>query len=357
MKRLVAGFIAAILLGSCVSFFDDGTDIGKKDMGLFYQASGVRPAAVVMTINGEKIRAEEYMYWMAYDCEYLSAYAGSLDWNEIVTGDMTYGDYVKDEVTNTMKTYAIIRQMAKEGNITLTEEDMAALAAQRQQYIDYYGGEEAYSQQIQLLGVSEAAFDEINSMYYLYTRVQEAFCNGALRPDDDTIRDFAAEQELMTAKLLFLSTDGLSEDDIAQRRSLAQGYADKLKAADNIDELYAQFAGELGLEVSENGQTFVVSEADPALTAAVSALQEGEVSGLIEGENGFYVALRMPTDLANAADRLFSQTLESSMANAEVQYHNAYKKIDVSSFFPQLLQARQELSASFTPENTTPSGD
>lgn len=357
MKRFVAGLIAAILLVSCVSFFDDGADIGKKDKGLYYQASGVRPDAVVMTINGEKIRAEEYMYWMAYDCEYLSAYAGSLDWDEIVTGDMTYGDYVKDEVTNTMKTYAVIRQMAKEGSITLTDEDTAALAAQRQQYVEYYGGEEAYTQQIQLLGVSEEAFDEINSMYYLYNRVQEAFCDGALRPDDDTIRAFAAEQQLMSAKLLFLSTDGLSEDDIAQRRDLAQGYADKLKSADNVDELYAQFAGELGLDVSENGQTFVPSEVDPALATAVSALQEGEVSDLIEGANGLYVALRMPTDLATAADRLFSHTLENNIANAEVKYHSAYNKINVNTFFPNLLQARQELSASFAPENTTPSGD
>ena len=108
MKRFVAGLIAAILLVSCISLIDGGGS-GTRTDGLYYQVSGIHPDATIMTVNGEKISAEEYLYWLAYDCEYLSAYAGSLDWNEVVTGTMTYADYVKDEVTDTMKTYAINR--------------------------------------------------------------------------------------------------------------------------------------------------------------------------------------------------------------------------------------------------------
>lgn len=358
MKRFVAGVIAAVLLVSCTAFIDGGGDGSKQDKGLYYQASGIRPDATIMTINKEKIPAEEYLYWLAYDCEYLSAYAGSLDWNEVVTGTTTYGDYVKDEVSDTMKTYAIVRQMAKEGDITLTDEDNAALAAQRQQYVDYYGGEEGYQQQIQLLGVSEEAFDTINSMYYLYSRVQEAYCTGALRPGDDEIAAFAEENELISAKLLFVSTDGLSEDEISQRRDLLAGYAEKMNGADNKDELYAQFAGELGLDVSENGQTFAASETDQALVDAVKALDNSGVSGVIEGEKGLYVAVRMPLDQSAVADRMFSATIENAIANAEVKYHDAvYSKVDVGTFYTNLLQARQELSASFTSDDTAEKAD
>ncbi len=356
MKRFIAGLIASILLVGCVAFIDGGS--GRRKDGLYYQASGIHPDATIMTIGDEKISAEEYLYWLAYDCEYLSSYAGSLDWNEVVTGDMTYGDYVKDEVTDTMKTYAIVRQMAKKNNVTLTDDDTDALAAQRQQYVDYYGGEEGYLQQVKLLGVSEETFNSINSMYYLYSRVQEAYCTGSLRPSDEELSAFATENDLMTAKLLFISTDELSEDDIAQRRSLAQGYADKLKDADNIDELYAQFAAELGLEVSEGGQTFAVSEAEKALTDAVAALDEGAVSGLIEGENGFYVAIRMPLDLFTVADRMFTQTMETAIADANVKYNNAvYSKVDVGQFYTDLLQARQDLAATFTADESAESSN
>lgn len=358
MKRFVAGVITAILLVSCISFIDGGISSGSGKNGLYYQASGIRPDATIMTINGEKICAEEYLYWLAYDCEYLSAYAGSLDWNEVVTGTTTYGDYVKDEVSDTMKTYAIVRQMAKEGNITLSDEDNAALAAQRQQYIDYYGGEEGYRQQIQLLGVSEEAFDAINSMYYLYSRVQEAYCTGSLRPGDEELAAFAEENGLMTAKLLFISTAELSEEEIAQRRDLLKGYADKLKSADNVDTLYAQFAEELGLEVSENGQTFTASEADQALVNAVKGLNEGGVSDMIEGENGLYVAVRMPLDQSAVADRMFSAAIENAIANASVKYNDAvYSKVDVGTFYANLLQARQALSASFAIDDTAQNAD
>lgn len=357
MKRFIAGLIAAVLLASCASFIDGGTG-GNGKGGLYYQASGIRPDATIMTINKEKISAEEYLYWLTYDCEYLSAYAGSLDWNETVTGTTTYADYVKDEVSDTMKTYAIVRQMAKEGNITLTDEDNAALAAQRQQYIDYYGGEEGYRQQIQLLGVSEETFDTINSMYYLYSRVQEAYCTGTLRPGDDELAAFAEENGLMSAKLLFVSTTELSEEETTQRRDLLTGYAGKMKSADNVDELYAQFAEELGLEVSENGQTFAASETDQALVDAVKGLSEGGVSDMIEGKNGLYVAVRMPLDQSTVADRMFSATIENAIANAEVKYHDAvYSKVDVSTFYTNLLQARQQLSASFTTDDTAKVGD
>ena len=357
MKRFVAGVIAAILLVSCIAFLDGGGN-GRRTDGLYYQVSGIHPDATIMTIDGEKISAEEYLYWLIYDCQYLSAYADTIDWNEVVTGSMTYGDYVKDEVTDTMKTYAIVRQMAKKGDVTLSKEDTDALEEQRRQYIDYYGGEESYLQQIQLLGISEETFDTINSMYYLYSRVLEAFCNGSLRPTDEKLNSFAEDNRLYTAKLLYLPTDGLKEDEVAQRRDLAQSYADKLKASDDVDALYNRFAQELGMEENAIGQTFAASENDGALADAVSALSEGSVSEVIAGTTGFYVAIRMPLDLSAVAQRLFAQTTEDAMANATVKYNNAvYSKIDAGTFYTDFLQAQQELSASFAQGNTAANAD
>lgn len=353
MKRFVAGLIAAILLVSCVSFLDGGGNGGRRTDGLYYKASGIHPDATIMTVDGEKLSAEEYLYWLAYDCEYLSSYAGDIDWNETVVDNTTYADYVKDEVTDTMKTYAIVRQMAEKGEITLSDEDIADLDAQRQQYIDYYGGEEGYLQQIQLLGVSEEAFDKINSMYYLYARVQEAYGNGSLRPSDEELQAFAKDNGLVSAKLLFLSTEDMDKDDIQQYRDLAQSYADKLKDAKDVDKLYAKFAEELGLADADGGQTFSADEAGEKLVAAVSELSDGAVSDVIETDSGFYVAIRMPLDLTAVADRMFTQAFDTAVENAEVKYNESvYDKVDVSTFYPNLLQAQQELMASFATSDT-----
>lgn len=349
MKRFVAGLIAAVLLVSCVAFLDGG-NIGMRTDGLYYKVSKIHPDATIMAIDGEKISAEEYLYWLAYDCEYLTNMAGQIDWNEVVTGDdITYADFVKDEVTDTMKTYAVLRKMAKEGNVTITDEDTAALDAQRQQYIDYYGGEEGYLQQVQLLGISEETFDSINSMYYLYARVEEAFESGALRPSDEALQSYAADKGMATARLLTIPTADLDDKEIEQRRELAQSYADKLKAADNKDELYAKFAAELGLEVSEKGDMLMRSDSfDEALLDAVDALDEGGVSDAIQGRDCFYVAIRMPLDLTGVAESMFVQRMDDAIANAAVKYNGpVYNKVDVGQFFTDLLQARQELADSF----------
>ena len=353
MKRFVAGLIAAILLVSCVSFLD-GANNGRRTDGLLYKASGIHPDATIMTINGEKISAEEFLYWVAYDCDYLSYYAGSINWNDTVVDNTTYSDYVMDEVTGTMRIYAIVRQMAKQGDITLTDEDMAALDAQRQQSVEYYGGEEGYQQQIQLYGVNEDTYNQFTSkMYYLYTHVQEAFDNGSLRPSDEELQAFAKDNGLVSAKLLFLSTEDMDKDDIQQYRDLAQSYADKLKDAKDVDKLYAEFAEELGLADADGGQTFSADEAGEKLVAAVSELSDGAVSDVIETDSGFYVAIRMPLDLTAVADRMFTQTFDTAVENAEVKYNESvYDKVDVSTFYPNLLQAQQELMASFATSDT-----
>lgn len=63
--------------------------------------------------------------------------------------------------------------------MTLSDADREALENQRQQYITYYGSQEAYSKQIQGMGVSEAMFDAISRGYYLYAGVRQAFCTPA----------------------------------------------------------------------------------------------------------------------------------------------------------------------------------
>ena len=106
---------------------------GHRSDGLFYQASGIRPDAELLTVNGETIDAEEYLYWVAYDCEYLSANVSDLDFDAELSDGMTYGAYARQDALETVKLYAVIRQWARQGNVTLTDSDREALEKQRQQ--------------------------------------------------------------------------------------------------------------------------------------------------------------------------------------------------------------------------------
>ena len=164
--RLAASVVLSALLVVGISASGILTN-GHRTDGLFYQASGIRPDAELLTVNGETIDAEEYLYWLAYDCEYLAYNVQDLDFDAELSEGMTYGAYAKQDALETVKLYAVVRQWAKRGNVTLSDADREALENQRQQYITYYGSQEAYSKQIQGMGVSEAMFDAISRGYYL----------------------------------------------------------------------------------------------------------------------------------------------------------------------------------------------
>ncbi|MBE6940387.1 MAG: peptidyl-prolyl cis-trans isomerase [Ruminococcaceae bacterium] len=351
MLAITLVLILGIILGSALKS-------GKRTDGLYYQAAGIRPDAQLLRIEDQIISAEEYLYWLAYDCEYLIANAGQIDFSAQVTEDMTYAQYVKADALETVKLYAIIRQWAEDNNIQLTEDDLNALAAEREQMVTYYGDEKTYLQQVQILGISEEAFDAINSVYYLYARVFREYTEGSLRPTDAQLTAYGQSNGFHTAQLLFLSTEGMDETALAAQKATAEEYAKQLKEAEDVAAKYAELAAQMNLPATEVGQTFTADQADSALIAALDAMQDGQVSDVIQTEKGFYVAIRMPLDLTALAKGQFDDRLAQARAGVQIQYNERlYNSIDAGSFYEKLSQGREKLAETFSANNPNDSDD
>ena len=71
---------------------------GVRKDGLYYASAGIHPDCQIVTINGTVVSAEEYLYWLAYDCEYLSYYVSGIDWNAEISEGMAT-DYATSPVT------------------------------------------------------------------------------------------------------------------------------------------------------------------------------------------------------------------------------------------------------------------
>ena len=182
MKRFLAMLLASVLAVGIIAFATNGE--GRRTDGLYYEVTGIRPDAQIMTVDGEKVSAEEYLYWLASQCDKLAAYYPGVDFNTQYTDSMTFGDFVKTDVQEMAKLYAIVRQWSEKYGVTLTDADREEIAQQRAQYVSYYGSEEAYQNQLRLLGISEESFNTINEAAYYYADLAKLFCNedGAQRP-------------------------------------------------------------------------------------------------------------------------------------------------------------------------------
>lgn len=338
--RFLAGVIAsAVLVGAFA--LTGGMKNGKRTDGLLYQASGLHPDGELLLIDGQTVTAEEYLYWLAQDCDYLSGQVEGLDWDAAVTEDMTFGAYAKADAMEAVKQHAVVRAWAEEAGIGLTDADKAELEAQRQQYVTYYGSEESFLQRLAVMGVSEAAWDMIQTGQYLYRNLYEAFCTpgSGLYPDEASLADYAAAQGYMSVYAVTVT-----DDDDAE--GVAADLLARWQAAEDKEGEYAAICEELGQEVG-SAVTLAAVEGDP-LSDAIAALEEGGMDAVIDPyEDGTcYVVMRTETDMSAVAQTYFDVLWEQRVQDAVVVVNTKlYDTIDTGAFYEKLTQLRAALEA------------
>lgn len=338
--RFLAGVIAsAVLVGAFA--LTGGMKSGKRTDGLMYQASGLHPDGELMSINGQVVSCEEYLYWLAQDCEYLAGQVEGLDWNAAVTEGMTFAEYAKADAAEAVKQHAVVRAWAQETGITLTDEDKAEMAAQREQYVTYYGSEEAYLRQLELVGISEETLELTQAGQYLYRDLYEAFSTpgSGLYPDEATLADYAAAQKYMGVYVVTV-------DDDKDAEGVARDLLARWQAAEDKEREYAAICEELGQEIG-SAVTLAAVEGDP-LSSAIEALEVGGMDAVIDPyEDGTcYVVMRTETDMSAVAqtyfDVLWEQRLESAVV---VTNSKLYDAIDAGTFYQALAQLRADMAA------------
>lgn len=338
--RFLAGVIAsAVLVGAFA--LTGGMKSGKRTDGLMYRASGLHPDGELMSINGQVVSCEEYLYWLAQDCEYLASQVEGLDWNAVVTEGMTFAEYAKADAAEAVKQHAVVRAWAQEAGITLTDEDKAEMAAQRKQYVTYYGSEEAYLRQLELVGISEETLELTQAGQYLYRDLYEAFSTpgSGLYPDEATLADYAAAQKYMGVYVVTV-------DDDKDAEGVARDLLARWQAAEDKESEYAAICEELGQEIG-SAVTLAAVEGDP-LSSAIEALAVGGMDAVIDPyEDGTcYVVMRTETDMSAVAqtyfDVLWEQRLESAVV---VTNSKLYDAIDAGTFYQTLAQLRADMAA------------
>ena len=193
--RFLAGALVSVMLVGAFAL-TGGMKGGRSTDGLLYQASGLHPDGEMLAISGQTVTCEEYLFWLGMVCDNVTASMPDVDWSAAVTGDgMTFAEYAKTDAVEAAKQHAVVRAWAQQAGVALSDASTLELDAQRQQYVAYYGSEEAYLQQLALMGISEEAYDRILEDQYLYRDLYQAFCTpgSSLYADDATLTDYAAQ--------------------------------------------------------------------------------------------------------------------------------------------------------------------
>ena len=327
MKRCIAFCLA---LGAALSLTACGG--GDTEGGLLCEASGIRPDTVLLSVDGRDVSAQRYLYWLAYACDYIADYYDSgegIQWGDTVSGQ-SLEDYAKDQALQNAALYATVETWAEDYGCTLTDEDRTAMDREWAARAAQYGGEEAYLAVLARMGLDRAEAEAISGDYYLYEHLYDLYCTegSELAPAEHDLETFAACRA--RAEEAFSKLNG-SADPLNDFAVLAATYSD-----------------ETDRDQHPSGYTFTVG--DGTLPAAceetAQALEEGQFSGVVEADDGFYLILRKPVDLEAVAPDYFDALLQAAADSADISTTRTYADLDVSRFYDELIAARAELDAS-----------
>ena len=339
MRRII---IAALGLSLLLGL----TGCGAKktaDGDLLSRASGISSEETLLTVDGRKVEAWRYLYWLAYTCDSIqTAYddAGAeLDWDAAFE-DGTLADYARDQALADTVLYAVVETMAEERACTLTEEDRAAMEADWEAASQDYGGEDAYLAALGQLGLDRQRAETLSQAAYLYDRLRARACDpeSADYPTAEDLAIFSQESGYLAVD--FIRVNG--GDDMDAARARAQEAFSKLNSsaspANDFAVLAATYSDDPDRDQYPHGRTLQVGDGTLPTQAeeAVLALEEGQWSGVVEADGSFYILLRQSLDAAVAAGAWFDDQLQTAAETAAVETTAAYNRLNVEDFWETL---------------------
>lgn len=334
-------------------------------------ATGVAPDETVAVVDGNSAPAELLTYQIGYSCNYLdymlAAYGqDGLDLSGTLPDGRNTADYVREESLAMVKQQLVLENLAEQYGITLSDEEEAELAQQREADIEEYG-EDGYRAELYRLGLSEDGYERVMRVGYFYQALLDAYADPAspIYASDEQLAAYAEEQGYITADHILIPTvdldtqEPLSDEDAAANRALAADLLAQLRESDDPITLFKTLADEYskdsGRAANPDGYTFAEGRMVDEFDAAARALDEYAISDVVESTYGCHIILRKPLDTAAAAEAVrgeaFDRFFLDEVDKAEMVLSPAAERFDVAAVYDAIVAAQGSEAADGAQEN------
>ena len=318
LSALIAAAVTGLLALGVNSAFPPRPrfDAGKPEAGITYEVTGIPSDRIVVSVDGNGAPMELLTYWAGTYASYINDYLGidvEENWDTEFEG-MTLEQTVREEALTMLRQELVLENACARCGVTLSEEDEKALAAQRAQYVDSLGGEEAYRAELYKLGITPEGYDRLSRTDFLYSALYRYFCDpgSQIYADDALLARYAADNGWITADhILFATQDPATgeergEEEKAEKKRLAEETLRQLRDSADPAALFAELADRYsedpGRAANPRGYTFTYGTMVEPFDEAARALGENEISDIVESSYGYHIILRRPLDEQQAAE-------------------------------------------------------
>jgi len=256
--------------------------------------------------------------------------------------------------------YMVTHILAKEYNITLTDEDYQNIEKDTAAAIAEEGGDEAFDKSL-----SDAFLDRETYQYFLETeyldyKVYDYFYgeNGVECVPEQEIFDLKKKDYVLVKHILILNEEmaeasGLTSEadessssldsEVQQTRlELAQELLQRLENGEDFDTLMKEYGEDPGMLQNPDGYFFTHDEMVKEFEEESFALEEGEMSGIVETSYGYHIIKKLPVQpyleanidalKAEYYEKLYTAKIDEKLAGVVCEYEDGYDKIGVRSF-------------------------
>lgn len=380
-QRLLALLLAAGLVLSMAACGDPASDsssapsadpsstsseeiVADLTQDLLPFAAGMEASDTALTVNGQEVPADLFLYWLALNCAYFQQNYG-------LPLDGSYGNAVLQDSLTMTAYYVIMEQKVLEEGCPLTDEQRSEIQAEM-----VADGQETYDNRKLLFNLTDETMEFIYSVTDYYDNLLHTLTSA---PTQDELNQYVYQAKHIL--LLTVDMDGtptvqdgayvypsLDEETIAEKKALADDLLSQLRSSDDpealFDDLMNEYSEDTGLESNPDGYTTTVGQMVPAFEETALSLEFGEISDVVESSYGYHIILRGEVeDLDSYADQyrqsLLDARIDQWLEDAEVTPVETIENLDVANFYnrynawqtamAEQLQADSDSDASASP--------
>lgn len=269
-----------------------------------------------------------------YETYYMSYYGEDM-WSLSMDGESTYEDNVKSGILNTLETMYVLENHMDEYGVEFTAEDEKAVKEAAQAFIE--ANDAAVLEDI--FGTEE----NIAELLKLYTIQQRMYTAMIADADTEVSDEEAAQKSMDYVFFSFTVTEGEEERDLTDDEKAAlKETAEAMKlAVANGEKTFAEAAEEAGVNATTMSFDSESVAPNSDLVAEADTLEEGQVTSIIETDEGYYVGQvtslfdREATDkekesiIAERQQTLFNDLCEQWREEADIkEYDKVWEKVD-----------------------------
>lgn len=329
---------AVILLLSGLLAIGSLTGCGKLD-----------DSDVVATVDDTDITADVANFLARYtQAQYETYYAGYMG-DDMWTGEgengETYEDTVKDSLLESLENMYLMKEHMKDYDISLTDEEKNSITEAAGQFDSANG----LAEKEKVSGNTDTV-EKVLELMTIQKKMQDAIEAGA---DTEVSDEEAAQKKMQYVVFSFSTTDengntvNLTDDEKAQLKTTAENFAAGAAGAADF-AAYATEQGQTSQDATFDAETTTLPS---QLVEAADALGEGGTTGVVEGDDGYYVARvtslldREATDekkqeiVSQRKQDLLNDTIEGWRKDADIKVHErVWKKIDFTTLTVTMKQ-------------------